>query len=557
MGHIFVSYSRRDREIVERFVGMMESGGMNVWIDREKIQPGKLWRTQIVQAIDTCDGFVLMLSASSAASDNVRREIDLAMDAGRSVFIMLLEKVRLPAEIRYQLVGLQHIDIQTLGLHKGVKQLIETLNEEVVPAQEQPMRQAELVVKGADTRIFDSKKQEQLLSFISALVHTPTSALQIANLAAGSAHVFVDMPAQAAFELKALALNRDRHLKKFGVKSVRLAGDNKYVNTSLGVLAPTPTIGFLNLLWMSIPALFPSLFGVVAGKVIVVTSAVIVTSVVSYAGAKNLGLIDNPTPIPAPIPTPTSISTVTATDTLTSMPTDTLTLTPTNTLTPTPTDTPTPTPTSTPTNTPPPTPTLDPIYSRDDRISGILTFRGNPVAGIPIGLMADANCDESKITQKTTTDSQGRYYFLGIGPGGYTIAINGWNGIDTPVQPYEQTCTWELDKTTAEALTLDWDLNKTDLLITFPVENTPVTTNIPTFQWQPYPNATSYEIILIQTSPTHKTIIGLESGIKAVTEKTSFRPDLALDSGASYWLLVWASDSTGQIAVGEVGFRVQ
>src|SRR6266542_1960323 len=102
MGHIFVSYSRRDQEIVERFVGMMESAGMSVWIDRQKIKPGKLWRTQIVQAIDTCDGFVLLLSTNSATSDNVRRELDLAHDSGRSIFVMMLEPVKLPAEIRYQ-----------------------------------------------------------------------------------------------------------------------------------------------------------------------------------------------------------------------------------------------------------------------------------------------------------------------------------------------------------------------------------------------------------------------------------------------------------------------
>jgi TIR domain len=543
MGHIFVSYSRRDREIVDRFVGMVETAGMNVWIDREKIQAGKLWRTQIVQAIDTCDGFVLMLSTSSAASDNVRREIDLALDSGRSVFIMLLEKVKLPAEIRYQLVGLQRIDIQMLGLHRGVKQLIEALNEELVPAQEQPMRQAELVVKAVDTRKFDSKKQEQLLSFISVLVHTPTSELHIANLAAGNQQVFIDMPAQAAFELKALALNRDRRLKKFGVKSLRLAGDNKYVNTSLGILTTTTTIGFLNLLWMSIPAIFPSLLGMAVGKLIVITSIIVVTTAGSYIAANTL--------IPIFIPTSTPTSTVTPTNTPTFIPTSTVTSTPTDTPTPTPTDTRTPTPTETPT----PTLTFDPIYSRNDRISGVFTFRANPVAGIPVGLIADANCDWNKVIQKTTTDFQGRYYFLEVNPGSYTIAINGWSDLDTPVQPYEQTCTWELVKT-ADALILNWDLYKTDLQITFPVENASVAT-IPTFQWQPYPNATSYEIILIQTSPTRKTIIGLDSGKKASTEKTSFTPDLALDPGASYWLLVWASDSTGQIAVGEVVFQVQ
>ncbi len=349
MGHIFVSYSRRDQEIVERFVGMMESAGMSVWIDRQKIKPGKLWRTQIVQAIDTCDGFVLLLSTNSATSDNVRRELDLAHDSGRSIFVMMLEPVKLPAEIRYQLIGLQHINLQTLGLHKGATQLIETLNEQPTVTEEQTTRQVELVLEGVELGAFNHKKQEQLLGFLSQLTTIPQSQFKIANLTAGSIHVFVDMPATASFELKALALNRDSRLKKFGIKSLRLVSDKKYVNTSLGILTTAATIGFLNLLWMSIPSLFPSLFGVVVGKVIVIASAIVVTTAVGGGIAYAVvGPSLNPTPTPMP------------TDTLTSIPSDTATLVPTDTPTSMPTDTPTSTPTDTPTPTltftPPPTP---------------------------------------------------------------------------------------------------------------------------------------------------------------------------------------------------------
>jgi len=35
-----------------------------------------------------------MLSAASAASDNVRREIDLAQDAGRSIYILNLDQAK-------------------------------------------------------------------------------------------------------------------------------------------------------------------------------------------------------------------------------------------------------------------------------------------------------------------------------------------------------------------------------------------------------------------------------------------------------------------------------
>jgi hypothetical protein len=80
MGHVFVSYSRRNKEFVDNIVTDLEKVGLSVWIDREDIKAGKSWRVQIVEAIDTCDAFILMLSSYSALSENVQKEIDLAQD---------------------------------------------------------------------------------------------------------------------------------------------------------------------------------------------------------------------------------------------------------------------------------------------------------------------------------------------------------------------------------------------------------------------------------------------------------------------------------------------
>jgi hypothetical protein len=350
MGHIFVSYSRRDQEIVDRFVEMMETAGMGVWIDRQKIQAGRLWRTQIVQAIDTCDGFVLMLSSNSAASDNVRREIDLALDSGRNIFILLLEQVKLTADMRYQLIGLQHIDVKLLGLSKAVKQLIETLREEIVPVQDQPVRQAELVIQGVDLRTFDAKMQAQLLVFVSTLANTPPSQLHIANIEAGSIHVFVDMPAAAAFDLKTRALNRDSKLRKFGIKSLRLVGDKKFVNVSLGILTATAGVGFLHAFW-----------GSIAGKIILITSGIIVVTAVGAPALRAILPMLNVSPTPSSTPTPTGTATFVPTNTSTHTLTYTPTLTRTATSTRAPTFTATITPSPTLTSTEEPTPELIPF----------------------------------------------------------------------------------------------------------------------------------------------------------------------------------------------------
>jgi hypothetical protein len=358
MAQIFTSYSRRDTATVDMIVGEMTQAGINVWLDRADIKAGNAWRVQIVQAIDTCAAFVLMLSPNSAASDNVRKEIDLSQDSGRTIFAVMLEPVKLPAEIRYQLAGLQFIDAKMLGFDKAVSQLIEILKEHIAklePVEEPETRQAELVIQGIDLKAFSAEKQEQLLDFISKLTSADRSQLQIANMAAGSVHVFVEMPAMAAYELKTLALNRDKRFKQTGITSLRLDGDAKFVNTSLGKLTLAATISPFMALWLKMPALFSSMLGATAGKVLTIVLAAAV-----IAGA---GIVVPRTLAPVLFPSPTATQIATRIPTLTPAPSSTATQTQSFTPTATQTETATPLPTATASATASPTLTPVPTYA--------------------------------------------------------------------------------------------------------------------------------------------------------------------------------------------------
>src|SRR5215207_1439716 len=354
MAQVFTSYSRRDTETVDTIVDRMSQAGISVWIDREAIKAGNTWRVQIVQAIDTCPAFVLMLSPNSAASDNVRKEIDLSQDSGRTIFAVMLEPVKLPAEIRYQLAGLQFIDMQMLGFDKAVSLLIETVREHLAkfaPVEAPETRQAEIVIQGIDLKSFTAEKQAQLLDFISQLTSADRSQLQIANLAAGSVHAFVDLPAAAAYELKTRALDRDLRFKKLGITSLRLDGDTKYVNTVLGTLTAAATVGSLASLWLSIPALFTSVLGPAAGRTLTVALAAMLFAVIGLSVPTLFGNVSGTVPtatlmgLVTDLP-PAATETATATQVPTSTETSTGTPAPTATGTATATPSPTPVPTS-------------------------------------------------------------------------------------------------------------------------------------------------------------------------------------------------------------------
>ena len=355
MAQVFTSYSRRDKEIVDTIVGKMSQAGISIWIDREDIEAGNQWRVQIVEAIDSCHAFVLMLSPGSAASDNVRKEIDLSQESERTIFAVMLDPVRpLPAAIRYQLAGLQFIDVKMLGFDKAVDRLIETVKKHLAkfePVEERQTRQVELVIQGVNLKDLTPEKQQQLLDFLSELTSAERSQLQIAKLTEGSLHVFVDMPTRVAYELKTLALNRDPRFKQMRITSLRLDGDKKYVNVSLGKLTLAATISPLALLWLKIPALLAPVLGVTAGKILTVLVAAGLVAGVAISAPRALAPFSGSPPTAAPtqtqiVPptsTPVPVMTQTSTATEASTATEPSTQTATATLTATPSFTPVPT----------------------------------------------------------------------------------------------------------------------------------------------------------------------------------------------------------------------
>ena len=132
MGNIFLSYSRKDRGIVERLKNRLEAAGHYVWIDIEDIRGGDQWRRAIAEAIRQADTFVLLLSSNAVKSDNVCKELNLAEENKSRVIPVAISSVAIPPEMQYQLAGVQRIDLAT-DFEDGLKQLLEALGGSDVP----------------------------------------------------------------------------------------------------------------------------------------------------------------------------------------------------------------------------------------------------------------------------------------------------------------------------------------------------------------------------------------------------------------------------------------
>ena len=76
---IFVSYSRKDKDIAEHYRLAQIALGNDVFIDTYSIRTGENWQAALAHAIDNADIFQLFWSKNSAKSENVKDEWEYAL----------------------------------------------------------------------------------------------------------------------------------------------------------------------------------------------------------------------------------------------------------------------------------------------------------------------------------------------------------------------------------------------------------------------------------------------------------------------------------------------
>lgn len=121
----FLSYSRTDQEVALRFAKDLRAAGIAMWVDQLDIRPSEHWDRAIERAVRDCRGLLVVLSPRSIASDNVADEISFAIDNGKSVLPLMIERCALPLRI----TRMQVIDA-TANYERALEQCIDTLGGE-------------------------------------------------------------------------------------------------------------------------------------------------------------------------------------------------------------------------------------------------------------------------------------------------------------------------------------------------------------------------------------------------------------------------------------------
>src|ERR1017187_5579178 len=97
MSDIFISYSPQDAEQALTLTEKLRTEGIDVWIDRRDGDRGIQRGAEIVEHIDACSTFVLLISIDSVESDEVLKELSIAFDQNKRIIPVELDPIVLPS----------------------------------------------------------------------------------------------------------------------------------------------------------------------------------------------------------------------------------------------------------------------------------------------------------------------------------------------------------------------------------------------------------------------------------------------------------------------------
>ena len=107
---VFISYSSKDRETVDKICGLLEDDGISCWIAPRDVTGGKSYGREILEAITDAKVVLFIFSESSNRSRHVENEIDNAFNAEKIIIPFKIDESKTSLELQYYLNKTHWID---------------------------------------------------------------------------------------------------------------------------------------------------------------------------------------------------------------------------------------------------------------------------------------------------------------------------------------------------------------------------------------------------------------------------------------------------------------
>lgn len=109
---IFISYSRKDKNVAESLCEILRENDIEYWIDKEGIYSSSNYKELIVDAIDISKAVIFISSVNSNSSINVIREIGYAVNMNKPILPLILDDTPYAKSIRLDISDIDQIDFK-------------------------------------------------------------------------------------------------------------------------------------------------------------------------------------------------------------------------------------------------------------------------------------------------------------------------------------------------------------------------------------------------------------------------------------------------------------
>lgn len=124
MRKVFLSYSSSDQKVAESIASKLNSYGIDVWRDRDRLYAGQEWREGIEKAIASSVAVVVLVSPRSLRAPYVTFEWAYALGNGARVIPVLIEPT--PDTDRHPIATLHYLSLDFTN--PSVEELVEEIN---------------------------------------------------------------------------------------------------------------------------------------------------------------------------------------------------------------------------------------------------------------------------------------------------------------------------------------------------------------------------------------------------------------------------------------------
>lgn len=131
---VFISHSAQDKKVAETICGALEESGIGCWVAPRDVRPGHSFPGEITRAIQQSKVMLMIFSRHSNSSEQVLREVQLAVDCHVPIVRLRIEDIPLSDDLRYYLSTPHWLDALTHPLSKHIPSVAAAIRELLGPS---------------------------------------------------------------------------------------------------------------------------------------------------------------------------------------------------------------------------------------------------------------------------------------------------------------------------------------------------------------------------------------------------------------------------------------